>query len=148
MALFQLPAIIVVLLTLIAGLAHHVYTIYLHGIYGQTVGKMVCKIRVVNAKGEGPISLRKAFVRDSIPLLMTILLFVVSKDVIFSSEVGATNYLESSMMFNLIPLIWFIAEMITMLTNEKRRAIHDFIAGTVVIRLNTIDDIASKTIDA
>jgi uncharacterized RDD family membrane protein YckC len=29
---------------------------------------------------------------------------------------------------------WFLVEIITMLTNDKRRALHDFIAGTVVIR--------------
>jgi uncharacterized RDD family membrane protein YckC len=30
---------------------------------------------------------------------------------------------------------WFVAEILTMLSNEKRRAIHDFIAGTVVVRI-------------
>jgi uncharacterized RDD family membrane protein YckC len=42
-------------------------------------------------------------------------------------------------MFRFVPLIilcWFLAEVITMLTNEKRRALHDFLAGTVVIRTN------------
>ena len=35
-----------------------------------------------------------------------------------------------------IPGLWFLAEVLTMLTNEKRRALHDFIAGTVVVRTN------------
>ena len=30
--------------------------------------------------------------------------------------------------------IWFMLEIITMLLNEKRRALHDLIAGTVVVR--------------
>ena len=29
---------------------------------------------------------------------------------------------------------WFLLEIISMITNAKRRAFHDFIAGTVVIR--------------
>jgi uncharacterized RDD family membrane protein YckC len=29
---------------------------------------------------------------------------------------------------------WYLLEVITMLTNDKRRAVHDFIAGTVVVR--------------
>lgn len=33
-----------------------------------------------------------------------------------------------------LPSLWFVAEVLTMLTNEKRRALHDFIAGTVVIK--------------
>jgi hypothetical protein len=31
-------------------------------------------------------------------------------------------------------MIWALLEFITMLTNKRRRAIHDFIAGTVVIK--------------
>jgi len=36
-----------------------------------------------------------------------------------------------------LPMLWFLAEVLTMLTNKKRRALHDFIAGTVVARTNT-----------
>jgi uncharacterized RDD family membrane protein YckC len=32
-------------------------------------------------------------------------------------------------------MLWFWAEIITMLTNRKRRSVHDFIAGSVVIRI-------------
>ena len=31
-------------------------------------------------------------------------------------------------------LAWLALELVTMLTNEKRRAFHDYIAGTVVVR--------------
>jgi uncharacterized RDD family membrane protein YckC len=31
--------------------------------------------------------------------------------------------------------LWFLAEVVTMLTNEKRRALHDWIAGSVVVRV-------------
>jgi hypothetical protein len=41
-----------------------------------------------------------------------------------------------------LPALWFFAEVLTMLTNEKRRALHDFIAGTVVIRTNTQEQVA------
>ena len=35
---------------------------------------------------------------------------------------------------NIIASIWIWSEFIIMLTNKKRRALHDFMAGTVVIR--------------
>ena len=35
-------------------------------------------------------------------------------------------------------------EIVTMLTNKKRRAIHDFIAGAVVVRTN-IEELAEDT---
>jgi uncharacterized RDD family membrane protein YckC len=31
-------------------------------------------------------------------------------------------------------LLWFLLEIITLFANKKRRALHDFIAGSVVIR--------------
>lgn len=33
-----------------------------------------------------------------------------------------------------VALVWFLLELGTMLASEKRRALHDYIAGTVVIR--------------
>jgi uncharacterized RDD family membrane protein YckC len=35
---------------------------------------------------------------------------------------------------------WFVLELLTMLTNNKRRALHDFIAGSVVVRLARTGD--------
>ena len=43
-----------------------------------------------------------------------------------------------------LPGLWFLAEVLTMLTNDKRRALHDFIAGTVVVRTNTEGSIAQQ----
>ncbi len=34
----------------------------------------------------------------------------------------------------LIGPIWFLLELLTMFTNEKGRALHDFIAGSVVCK--------------
>jgi uncharacterized RDD family membrane protein YckC len=33
-------------------------------------------------------------------------------------------------------LAWFTLEIVTMLSNRKRRAVHDFIAGSVVMRVD------------
>jgi len=41
-----------------------------------------------------------------------------------------------------LPALWFFAEVLTMLTNPKRRALHDFIAGTVVVRTNIQEESA------
>ena len=35
-------------------------------------------------------------------------------------------------------LVWSLLEIATMLTNSKRRALHDLIAGTVVVRVSQI----------
>jgi len=43
-------------------------------------------------------------------------------------------------------LVWFVAELVTMLTNAKRRAVHDFIARSVVVRLSHLE--ARAKVDA
>jgi uncharacterized RDD family membrane protein YckC len=124
-------------------ISHSVYWVYnvlMHGYYGQTVGKMAIGIKVVDIS-ESPISLRQAFLRDCVYAglaTLELILFLFQK--FFSGNI------ESSMVEALINLTgfaglgWFLAEFVTMLTNEKRRALHDFIAGTVVVRTQFIEE--------
>ena len=122
------------------GLATLAYSILLHGFYGQTLGKMVSKVKVVD-KSEGKLSLRQAFMRDIVPVLSNI---VSSVWLIFNAKTYATFVTATKPAVNLMPkwfliismsaVIWGLLEVITMLTNNRRRAIHDFIAGSVVCR--------------
>lgn len=117
------------------------YSVYMHGKYGQTIGKMVTKVKIIDAKTHNPISFRHAIVRDSIPILIIIISEVylayhlatgtISIDDLIKGESGT-----GAGWFLLIFAGWYLAEIITMLTNSKRRALHDFLAGTVVIRTN------------
>lgn len=123
-----------------------VYSVYMHGRFGQTVGKMSTRVRVVDVKTEGPITFRHALLRDSVPILISVFLLLygsyrlitglpVSESItrISSDSSVATT---GEIWMALIVYVWWFAEIVTMLTNDRRRAIHDFIAGTVVIRTN------------
>lgn len=44
------------------------YSIYFHGTFGATIGKMTTGVKVVDAKTEKGISYYQAFIRDSIPI--------------------------------------------------------------------------------
>ena len=118
-----------------------VYSISLHGRYGQTVGKMVTRVRIVDARTQGPISIRHAFLRDSIPILFNIpfVTFSTYEMVIrkMSNEPWPSEENTAGVDWGLLIIVfWLTAEAITMLTNKRRRAIHDFVAGTVVVRTN------------
>jgi uncharacterized RDD family membrane protein YckC len=43
------------------------YTVILHARYGQTIGKMVTHVRVVDFRTEGQISWKQAWLREGIP---------------------------------------------------------------------------------
>lgn len=119
------------------------YIILMHAKYGQTLGKMACKVKVVDFRTEGPISVRQAVMRDGLPFLISLLILSTAAYGVLSGELNSEALVNDRVQVpagfvtvGMIPLLWFIAEVVTMLTNEKRRALHDFIAGTVVIRTN------------
>lgn len=129
---FVFPSFLNTFINIIVNILHLVYSIYFHGTYGATIGKMACKVKIVDAKTEKPITMRQAVLRDSVPIVLTIYLYGylgIQRDF-------ETNTTTVSFYVFLMVYLWFFAEIVTMLTNEKRRAIHDFIAGTVVIRTN------------
>ena len=106
------------------------YSIYLHSRYGQTVGKWICKIKIVDHLTDTQISLNQAFLRDSgllLGLLYTVA--VLNGELDFDSKVLTGTA-------GTIVVVWSLVEIATMLLNKKRRALHDLIAGTAVIRTN------------
>ena len=115
--------------------AYLVYSIWMHGRYGQTLGKMACKVVVLDVS-ERPLSMRQAVLRDifgvvllPIGLVIDIARIVRGVDISAPANLSAVDWL-----FAYSALGWFLVEVVTMLTNDKRRALHDFIAGSVVIR--------------
>jgi len=136
---------IALFLWFIAGIGPYCYSVIMHGKYGQTVGKMVCKVKVLNFNKEENINYKTALLRDSIPISVFVLnlieqiyfiavgKFNIAELLNPTFEPGHLNYYLGNLM-----IYWWGVECLTMLTNKKRRAIHDFIAGTVVVRTNII----------
>ena len=117
------------------------FTLYLvigHGHFGQTLGKYVMGIKVLNVQETGTIGYWRAFLRDSVWF------FAQTAGIVFiiintqGSPEPVTNYGSFNMITDLITLSWFLLEVITMLLNKKRRAMHDLIAGSVVVDLGVI----------
>ncbi|MCE2438963.1 MAG: RDD family protein [Candidatus Latescibacteria bacterium] len=138
-------------LAVIVLIMHHAYSwffsIFMHGRWGQTVGKMVTRVKVVDATTEEPITYKKAFLRDAVPILLVFPLHAHSLYQLitgaeyqgFQPNFGLSAQAGGTTWTGFIVWIWWFAEIVSMLTNEKRRAIHDFIAGTVVVRTNIVE---------
>ncbi len=137
---FDLSAFLALCLWLMQGIGFYFYQVFMHGKYGQTIGKMVCKIKVLNFNKEDNINYKTALLRDSIPIALFMLVLVLQFYFIAIGKLTINElYSPTSETIDtlyLIPIFWFVVELISMLTNEKRRALHDYIAGTVVARTN------------
>jgi uncharacterized RDD family membrane protein YckC len=115
--------------------AYWLYGVLMHGFYGQTLGKMLLKVKVLDATSEAPISMRQAFLRDSIYIAInTAALIITIYFVLRGDQIDAESVVTANAVLLTAALVWFLAEILTCLTNPKRRAVHDFIAGTVVVK--------------
>jgi uncharacterized RDD family membrane protein YckC len=113
------------------------YTVIGHGKYGQTIGKRVMNIKVFDLQEQHVIGYKKAFARDSVWFIAEITglvyLMVAGYEVVPGDKI-TDNYLTSFVRITIGS--WFLLELISMFFNDKRRAIHDYLAGSVVIDLN------------
>lgn len=130
------------------------YGIYLPKKYGGTPGKLVVGIKIIRIDGE-PIDWKESILRYSINLviilfsviMMTVCILQVDDSVFTSlSWLNQSQYLMtlSPTFFKVhiwISNIWIYGELVVLLTNKRKRAIHDFIAGTVIVRAKYIDKI-------
>ena len=125
------------------------YNIYFVGRWGQTVGKMALKIKVVALDGT-EAGFYRALLRHSVDLGYSIIstaliIFVLAS--ITSTEYDPLSFIDKSVLqaertpswgiiIENLYLAWVASELLVLLLNKKRRALHDFIAGTVVVHVD------------
>ena len=110
------------------------YSIAGHYKYGQTIGKWVAGVKVIDLSESKKLTLGQSILRDS--FYITIEIIVLLYFIFLILQTGKTDYiLNDYKRFSNQPIMWWtFIELISMLTNPKRRAIHDFLARSVVIR--------------
>jgi uncharacterized RDD family membrane protein YckC len=125
------------------------YSVYLVRRFGGTPGKLMVGIRIRKLDGE-PVGYREAFLRYLPDTLLGILLSIALTIPVFhmtDAEYHSLTFMElNKRTVELAPTwyrpvqwiqtAWVWGELIVLLTNRKRRALHDFIAGTVVVHVS------------
>jgi uncharacterized RDD family membrane protein YckC len=125
------------------GLMYPLYNILLLGLLGQTIGKKVAGIRVEMVEGSS-ITWKGAFLRHVMDLLFVSILIcgwiAVLSDPAFVAVAHIPRFYtllkpkQSIFVWTgRLWTAWIWSELIVMLLNKKKRALHDFIAGTWVV---------------
>jgi uncharacterized RDD family membrane protein YckC len=116
-----------------------VYSIWMHGKYGQTLGKMSCGVIVLDIS-ERPLTMKQAVLRDIFGVAFLLIGWVFDiHNLIYGPALSQSGpFAVIAMVVGYSALGLFGVEVITMLTNRKRRALHDFIAGSVVIQKSSV----------
>ena len=128
-----------------------IYTVLLNYYYGGTLGKLAQGIRITQIDGS-KISFVQSLLRSSVDIIITLVLFAITVVTLTSlgldqlSEYFYQDWFDRSIYLmdyypdwepwvENIMLAWYWSELLVMLTNERRRALHDFIADSVVIKV-------------
>jgi uncharacterized RDD family membrane protein YckC len=154
--------------TLFGFIFFRLYHILFVALWGQTPGKMIAHIHVVQLDGS-PVGWIHAILRNSVET--AIVMVVVYFEIQASLHVPAADFAKAmaeqrdAMIKALMPhdigymtlvsKLYVYSEYVVMFMNKRKRAIHDFIGGTVVIhdprqaifpwrRLKVVRDIADK----
>ena len=135
------------------------YSVIMHARRGQTLGKVVARIQVTQVSGR-PVSWREAILRDSVGIAFNVIsttalmltLLQIPDSAWGSGWVQMATQLQVNEPSwgrgaNTAMQVWAWGELVVLLLNRKRRALHDFIAGTVVVRLAPFDKELSKLDD-
>ncbi|MEO6610974.1 MAG: RDD family protein [Chitinophagaceae bacterium] len=122
-------------LNLFSNFSWILYYVIGHGKFGQTVGKKVMKIKVFSIDEKELIGYKRAFLRESIWFFINLALIaslIFNRDITYLSEETNIHYGKYALI---ISSSLVLIEIIIMFSNPKRRALHDFLGGSVVIDL-------------
>jgi uncharacterized RDD family membrane protein YckC len=112
-----------------------IYSITLHYKFGQTIGKWVVGVKVFDIGETRKLTLRQSIFRDIFYLLVALVGTAYYGTLLVRTD-NKEDILSNYLNFSNDPIFWWtLIELITMLTNSKRRALHDFLAKSVVIRI-------------
>ena len=123
------------------------YFVYLPKRYGGTPGKLGLGLKIIREDGQ-PIQWKEAILRYSVLLAffvsnsMIMIFSLFQADEAMFASLGwikrtayiTSFYPEYFKLYQWCLSGWYILGIIVLLANSKKRAVHDFIAGTVVIK--------------
>ena len=123
------------------------YNVVMHARWGQTLGKMEAGIKVLTVDCD-PIGWRRAMLRNSVEVgfgIISTAATIVTLLHLPASTFSLDWRQQAEAHTNALPAwgrhagtlagLWFWSELLVLLFNRKRRALHDFIAGTIVVRV-------------
>jgi uncharacterized RDD family membrane protein YckC len=123
-----------------------IYSIYLVKRFGGTPGKIIAGLRIAKLDGSA-IGYHEAILRFLPEFALTMIMsvgLILATFQMGDEEYRSLVFIERSQRMvalapswlhpiQIIQNVWIWGEFIVLLTNKRRRALHDFIAGTVVV---------------
>lgn len=116
------------------GLFWQIYSIIMIIKFGGTLGKLAVGVRIMEVNEKSWPNLRQALIRDCVWIASYVISAILMTIKIYQGE--SLNPIKSNVFEDILywaGFVWMVTEIITAFGNNKRRAIHDRIANTVVV---------------
>jgi uncharacterized RDD family membrane protein YckC len=130
------------------------YSVYLVKDYGGTPGKLLMEIQIIKINGANA-GWKEAVLRESVMLVLSLYSGIVTAVALFNMDgdhYDSLGWLDKQVyVASIFPALsaihmwfdkfWIWGELIVLLMNKRKRAIHDYIAGTVIVKTKYLDQI-------
>jgi len=135
-----------ILITIPSTALFFMYHVYFNAHFGGTLGKLAVGIRITRPDGV-KIGWTEAWKRSAVDIVfafLTLCVRVWALTQVNAEEYSAARFFERMRLlgshypywFSAITIlrhVWIWSEVVVLLFNKRKRALHDFIAGTVVV---------------
>ena len=135
-----------IILTILWSILFAMYTVYFNARFGGTLGKLAVGIRITKPDGSR-INWNDAWKRSSVDLVfasVALIFGVWGLTQVDPEGYASMGWMERGHMvmehvpawyatISILQQVWIYSEVVVVLFNKRKRALHDFIAGTVVI---------------
>lgn len=137
------------------------YSIYFNARFGGTLGKLAVGIRITKPNGE-KIGWKEAWMRSFVDVMFALAMLLLELwalglvDPLEYKDVGllqrqkllSFHYPWWHQIVFIGQQVWLWSEVVVLLLNRRKRALHDFIAGTVVVQKEFVGIMSSRTFDS
>ena len=135
-------------------LVYVIYEVALVKIYGGTPGKLIMGIKIIQKNGDD-VDWRAACYRYSVEFFLLVLgiyVMILTLNMVDDATYTSLGFIKRSQLLSTINPIpnqvqswlsmsWIVIGLIVLISNVRKRSVHDFIAGTVVVKAVMLDKI-------
>lgn len=111
------------------------YPVVAHKLTGQTIGKWATGVCVIDVSESKYITWKQSILRESIYILFQILAYGYAVVLYIQRASFEGVFAKYTAVANAPVFAFLLIEFLTMLSNSRRRSLHDLIAKTIVVRL-------------
>lgn len=114
------------------------YRVIMHSLYGQTIGKKILHVKVVDVRTNQRLKINKVLLRE---ITLSLIIFLIYSYRYFERLNYDSRYEWVVKVMGISGTALLIAEVIILFLNKRKRTLHDFISNSAVVDLGVLEPV-------